>query len=287
MSTFNDRFNEAFKKSGLSQHQLADLVKVSQPAIKKLVSGETKSFRKIAELAKALNVDLNWLSTGKSHTKNQDGNQLNVAKRIKLRRENLGLTQEQVSQKIGVNQDSYQQIERGDVNPSRYLYEISVALECDMAWLLSGKDDSNVEHITLNNTDRVPIISFVQAGLWTESCSMEDSTGFEYLQTDLDLSESSFALRIKGQSMEPDFIEGDMIIIDPTIKPMPGEFVVAVNGEEEATFKKYRELGYDEHERMQFELIPLNRDYPSMSSLKQQIRIIGTMVEHRTYRRKR
>lgn len=287
MSTFNDRFNEAFKKSGLSQHQLADLVKVSQPAIKKLVSGETKSFRKIAELAKALNVDLNWLSTGKAHTKNQNGNESNLGQRIKLRREKLGLTQDQVAQKVGITQQCYQEVEAGGVNKSRYLYELSIALECDMAWLLSGTDNSNIEHITLNNNRRVPIISFVQAGMWTESCCMEDSTGFEYLQTDLDLSESSFALKIKGRSMEPDFLEGDMIIIDPTVKPMPGDFVAAVNGEEEATFKKYRELGYDEYERMQFELVPLNNDFPSMSTLKQQIKIVGVMVEHRTYRRKR
>jgi len=64
MSTFNERFNIAFKKSGLSQHQLAKLVKVSQPSIKKLVSGESKTFRKMPELANALNVDFVWLSTG-------------------------------------------------------------------------------------------------------------------------------------------------------------------------------------------------------------------------------
>ncbi|MCZ4058067.1 S24 family peptidase [Pantoea sp. LMR881] len=40
--------------------------------------------------------------------------------------------------------------------------------------------------------------------------------------------------------MEPDFKEGDVIIVDPEIEPVPGEFVVAKNGEHEATFKKYR-----------------------------------------------
>lgn len=54
-----------------------------------------------------------------------------------------------------------------------------------------------------------------------------------------------------------------------------------------ATFKKYRELGYDNQKRMQFELIPLNADYTTLSILNQEIRLIGTMVEHRIYRRKR
>ena len=37
---------------------------------------------------------------------------------------------------------------------------------------------------------------------------------FEYILTDLDLSVHSFALRIEGDSMEPDFKAGDVIIVD-------------------------------------------------------------------------
>ena len=88
--------------------------------------------------------------------------------------------------------------------------------------------------------------------------------------------------------MEPDFKVGDVIIIDPHIEPRAGEFVAAINGDYEATFKKYRPIGdIDELGRHHFELVPLNSDYPTLSSLKQEIRIIGTMVEHRIYRRKR
>ena len=212
----------------------------------------------------------------------------NLGQRIRARREELGLTQEQVAAQIGIKQQSYQAIESGNVKKPRHLYEISIALKCDMAWLLSGKDKDviNVEKIEVH-AHQVPLISYVQAGVWTESCELSDSTGFEYIMTSLELSNKAFALKIKGDSMEPEFKEGDVVIIDPAIKPFPGEFVVAVNGDEEAIFKKYRELGYDEHERMQFELIPLNPDYTTMSTLKQQIRIIGTMVEHRIFRRKR
>jgi phage repressor protein C with HTH and peptisase S24 domain len=64
MNTFNDRFKIAFNKSGLSQHDLARSVNVSQPAIRKLVAGDTKSFRKISELAQALKVNVEWLSSG-------------------------------------------------------------------------------------------------------------------------------------------------------------------------------------------------------------------------------
>ncbi len=105
--------------------------------------------------------------------------------------------------------------------------------------------------------------------------------------TDMDWSQYTFALKIVGDSMEPDFKAGDVIIVDPEIEPAPGEFVVAKNGEHEATFKKYRPTTLAEDGRQHFELIPLNDDYPVMRSIDRHIQIIGTMVEHRIYRRKR
>lgn len=64
MTTFTDRINWALQASGLSQHQLAEIVKISQPAIQKLVSGKSNTSRKIVEIATALNVDLLWLTQG-------------------------------------------------------------------------------------------------------------------------------------------------------------------------------------------------------------------------------
>lgn len=64
MTTFTERLNSALKQSGMSQHQLAEKVKISQPAIQKLLSGKSNTSRKIVEIANALNVDLLWLTKG-------------------------------------------------------------------------------------------------------------------------------------------------------------------------------------------------------------------------------
>lgn len=64
MNTFTDRINWALEASGMSQHQLAEMVKISQPAIQKLISGKSSTSRKIIEIASALNVDLLWLTKG-------------------------------------------------------------------------------------------------------------------------------------------------------------------------------------------------------------------------------
>ncbi len=109
---------------------------------------------------------------------------------------------------------------------------------------------------------------------------------FEFLLTDLELSDNAFALEIEGNSMTPDFNEGDRVIVDPAIQPRPGDFVVAKNGREEATFKKYRARGIGADGREAFELIPLNPDYPTISSEHDHVRIIGVMVEHRRYRKR-
>ena len=211
-----------------------------------------------------------------------------IGERIRRRRKALNLTQKNLAKSLqDASHGSISQWESDITSPSaKNLFDLSIALECDFAWLLNGGEESNVVPASLKSF-KIPLISYVQAGACFESCKLKDLTGLEYIMTTLELSDKAFALTIKGDSMEPEFREGDIVIIDPSVEPTPGEFVVALKGESEVTFKKYRELGYDEHERMQFELIPLNPDYTIMSTLKQQIKIIGTMVEHRIFRRKR
>lgn len=166
------------------------------------------------------------------------------------------------------------------------IYLLAKFLAVTPEWLTYGI--GNVIPAAIGTT-KVPLISYVQAGAWTGIDDFRETCGdYEYILTDLDVSGDAFALKIKGDSMEPEFIEGDIVIIDLKVEPHAGEFVAAINGDYEATFKKYRPLeDLDEYGRQHFELVPLNPDWHSMSSLKQEIRIIGTMVEHRIYRRKR
>lgn len=134
----------------------------------------------------------------------------------------------------------------------------------------------------------VPRISFVQAGPWKEVVDpYAPGAAEDYLLTDLELGPQAFALTIHGDSMLPEFREGDTIIIDPSVKPAPGDFVVARNDQEEATFKKYRPRGVNAQGELVIELVPLNEDYPSLRSDCTPLEIIGTMMEHRRYRKPR
>jgi len=133
----------------------------------------------------------------------------------------------------------------------------------------------------------VPVISYVQAGNFREAIdAYPDGGGFDYIMADQNLGDYAFALEIEGLSMLPRFNPGDRVIIDPDIHPSPGDFVVAKNKESGTTFKKYRPRGVGENGEMIFELVPLNEDFETMRSDRQPIQIIGTMVEHRQYRRR-
>ena len=135
---------------------------------------------------------------------------------------------------------------------------------------------------------KVPVLSYVQAGNWQENNEYSGiDGGYEYVTADLDDDSCAFAVWIQGNSMTPEFNEGDLIIVDPDVVPLPGDFVVAKNGGEECTFKKYRPRGHKEDGSEIFELVPLNEDYPTLRSETCPIRIIGTMIEHRKFRRRK
>jgi SOS-response transcriptional repressor LexA len=146
--------------------------------------------------------------------------------------------------------------------------------------------DVNVEPVT-GSARAVPIVDWVQAGQLREMVDPYPpgaGDGVEYV--DSSYGRCAVALRIKGDSMAPEFREGDVIIVDPEIAPSPGDFVVVRNGSHEATFKKFRPRGIDASGREVFELVPLNDDYPTMRSDTEPLLIVGTMVEHRKRRRR-
>lgn len=223
--------------------------------------------------------------------------------RIAVRRKLEGLTQADLARRVGVSSVAVGKWESGLNQPKgRYLSALANAFGVSVDWLLTGKEPalaetekpsdnrdsfSNVELATLS-LFKVPVLSYVQAGNWRESQAYSGVDGeIEYVHADVEEGCRAFAVWVQGNSMAPEFNEGDLIIIDPDVTPLPGDFVVAKNGGHECTFKKYRPRGYKEDGTEIFELVPLNEDYATLRSEISPIHIIGTMIEHRKYRRRR
>ncbi len=129
----------------------------------------------------------------------------------------------------------------------------------------------------------VPLIDSVAAGHWTDVADpYEKGDAEEWIPVRRNVGPRAFALTIEGASMEPDFKDGDVIIVDPDVAPQPGRLVVArVDEDNAATFKRYREKGRDSRGRPIVELVPLNPDWPALSLLNTKGgRIVGVAVEH-------
>lgn len=218
---------------------------------------------------------------------------MTIGQEIRRRRKALKWTLEQLVERMEqldskTDTGNLSRIETGKQGASEeMLRKIAQALGCTVSELFAGAEGAaNVSPAPLG-TRRIPLVSYVQAGHMTEAIdSYTVGDACEWLLTDLELSGYAFALEIKGDSMLPEFKQGDRVIIDPQVEPNPGDFVVAKNGDNEATFKKYRPRGINDRGDQVFELVPLNEDYPSMRSDISHIQIIGTMVEHRRYRKR-
>jgi SOS-response transcriptional repressor LexA len=93
---------------------------------------------------------------------------------------------------------------------------------------------------------------------------------------------ASFVLAVKGDSMAPKFQDGDRIVVDPEVKPRPGDFVVAkLNGhDDDLTFMKYGPRGTGPTGEEVFELAPLNTAYAIIQSDRLRCQIVGTVIEH-------
>jgi SOS-response transcriptional repressor LexA len=153
---------------------------------------------------------------------------------------------------------------------------------------------TEVQPVPLANLKRIPVISKVQAGALTDCGQLPPSQtcidNGDYVLVDGEMPDGTFAMRVEGRSMEPVFQSGDIIVLDPTLRPQPGDFVVAarenVADGADVTFKKYRVRGIAPDGSEVFELVPLNQDFPTIRSDAVKCTVLGVLVEHRRRYRK-
>lgn len=143
---------------------------------------------------------------------------------------------------------------------------------------------------------KVPRISFVQAGLHTETGQTREKGWYiengEYDWVDENFPDDTVTMKVQGRSMEPQFKEGDIVVVDPTLNPLPGDFVVALRecpftDSIESTIKKYRPTGYNDNGSEVFDLVPLNPDFPTLKSDRDKCKVFGVVIEHRISFRRR
>ena len=100
-----------------------------------------------------------------------------------------------------------------------------------------NKSDLVEEHTFNNEIKQIPLLGKIAAGYPTQMFA----DVIDYIDIPADMTRGNkklFALKTKGKSMEPNFIEGDILIFEKTDNCENGQYcAVAVNGDD-ATFKK-------------------------------------------------
>jgi SOS-response transcriptional repressor LexA len=120
-------------------------------------------------------------------------------------------------------------------------------------------------------TKRIPVLSWVRAGHWKEAYGQGEPAGFVETET-----KGEFALMVEGDSMEPEFREGDIIVVDPYKKQEQNDYVVVCNADYEATLKQLKKYGKTRV------LHPLNPKYEDIELTKDGGHgLIGVVVEKR------
>lgn len=189
--------------------------------------------------------------------------------RIKARRQDLGMTQAELAEKIGYkSKTTITRIERGEIDlPQSKIVSFARALDTTVNYLLG---DIVPKGLFKPNFQTVPIIGTIACG---EPILAQEN--LEGLATKSDHIEADFALWCKGDSMAPRFLDGDLVFIRQQPDVDNGQ-IAAVLIENEATLKHvYKQPG-------QLTLIAENPSFPPLIYTDpvdlQQIRILGLVT---------
>lgn len=152
----------------------------------------------------------------------------------------------------------------------------------------------NLSQLGQSVATRVPLIDQINTGRGGVAVDpYAPGAAEDYFTVFTKVSDATFALKLRGDSMEPVYYDGEVVVIDPAVYP-ENEDDIAVEllgatqepGEGNWTFKRYRPRG-TLNGFQAFDLVPLNPKYPTISITKPGLcRFIGTMVVHQRNRRR-
>jgi SOS-response transcriptional repressor LexA len=142
----------------------------------------------------------------------------NFSERLRFWRVTQNFTQTEAAKELGIDRSYLSQIERGRPpgNALRTRFEM-------MEKKSPVKAHGNVAGTY--GSRNVPILSWAQAGQAHEFEQIP-SDWDEAIPTDV-ADEHAFGVRLRGDSMEPKFSEGDVAILLPSTAPTNGDTVVA------------------------------------------------------------
>ena len=205
---------------------------------------------------------------------------MNAGRRIAQLREEKGLSQLEFAHKVNINNSVMNRIEKG-IRPIRddELIAISKCLGVSIDYLLGNEPAKAAQQKPAGRGVRIPVLGRVVAGIPIEA--VEEILDYEEITPELAASGKFFALKIRGHSMEPRMMEGDVVIVRRQDDVESGDIaIVLVNGNE-ATVKRVKK------QEEGITLIATNTSvyephfYSNKEIAELPVRILGRVVELR------
>ena len=193
---------------------------------------------------------------------------------LKQLRHERGYSQQKLAQKLNVSRSTVAMWETGSSEPSlQMIQRIADVLSVSVAELFGEPADPSAHKGIL-----IPVLGCVQAGLPNEA--VEDVLDYEEITPELASTGEFFALRVRGDSMEPRMVEGDVVIVRKQDDADSGDVVVALVNGDEVTIKRLKKRPEG------ILLIANNPTYEPMFFSNREIRelpvrVIGKVVELR------
>lgn len=213
---------------------------------------------------------------------------IEIGKRIKQRRIELDMTQEELGNRLKLNKSTIQRYESGAISSIKLpvLQAIARQLNVNPDWLALKTEEKGCYHpVSVNNdlfslpgiiplpeTKKLPLLGAIACG---EPILAEENIE-NYVDVDKDV-EAEFALRCKGDSMiDARINSGDIVYIHQQPDVENGEIAAVLIGNE-ATLKRV----YKYPEKQMIVLKPANPNYEDLIYIgeeAQNVRIMGKAV---------
>lgn len=184
----------------------------------------------------------------------------------------------ELAEKVGVSEATVSRWESGEISNMRRggIMRLSKVLDIPPSVILGLQDNTN--NFNRPKGVRIPVLGEVVAGVPIDA--VEEYLDWEEITPELAETGEFFALKIKGDSMEPRIVAGDVVIVKMQSTADTGDIVIAMVNGDDACCKRFIKQNDG------IILQSFNSAYTPMFFTKEEIEtkpvsIIGKVIENR------
>lgn len=214
---------------------------------------------------------------------------MTLGKIIKNYRETNHMSMDDFSRVSGISKGYISMLEK-NVNPKsgtapvptiKYIQKAAKGMFMSFDELFAMLDDDSrvdISEVVSKKAIRVPVVGHVAAGIPIEA--IENIIDYEEISEEMAHSGEFFGLKIKGDSMEPEIKDSDVVIVRKQETAETGDIVIALVNGDAGTCKRLVKYATG------IRLMPVNPRYEPMyysneEIMEKPVLIVGKVVENR------